>query len=202
MDLATFGGTLGALVFLGLPALYFLVRALQGGLASRRLANFALACGLAALIAPETLFHLSPADYPTLFIAIGITRVVLGITGLILAGLAMSRRSDGGVGSFRLLAAFLLSVLHSVVGAAALLYADIALPNSPQVYSAADGAFQLTLPSRHWQTVQRTDSVASFSHEMPQMQARVRTLSRDQNESDFDALAQLMIERIESFPRI
>jgi hypothetical protein len=201
MDLATLGGTIGALIVLALPALYFIVRALQGGLPSRRLANFGLACGLGAFIMPETLFRLSPADYPLLFVAIGITRVALGLAGLVLVGLAMSRRSDGGVGSFRLLAGSLLSVLHAMIGTAALLYADVAAPGTPQIYSAPDGAFQLTLPSRRWEKVQRADSVVAFAHTLPDMQARVRTLSRDQNESDFDALAQLMIERIDSFPR-
>jgi hypothetical protein len=100
------------------------------------------------------------------------------------------------------LAAAFLSALHAVLGTAALMYADVALPGTPQVYSSPDRAFQLMLPSRHWQPVERADSVAAFAHALPDMQARVRTLARDQSESDFDALAQLMIERIESFPRI
>src|SRR5690242_775352 len=99
MDMATWGINLGAQVLLALPCLYFLARALQGGLPSRRSANLALACGLAVLIMPEKLFSLPAAEYPALFVGIGITRVVLGIAGLVLAGVAISRRSDGGVGS-------------------------------------------------------------------------------------------------------
>lgn len=202
MDLAMLGGIVGAQILLALPALYFLSRALQGGLPSRRMANFALACGLAALIMPEKLFSMSPAEHPALFAGIGITRVALGLAGVVLTAVATSRRSDGGVGPPRLLAATVLSLLHVVVGTAALLYADMALPGPPRTYASPDGAFQLTLPGGSWEEVKEPKSVVAFSNKRPEMFAKVRTVAREQTSSDFDALAQLMIDRIESVPRI
>ena len=202
MDMTTWGTILGVQVLLALPALYFLARALQGGPPSRRSANFALACGLAALIMPEKLLQWSPAEYPALFIALGIGRVVLGVAGLVLAALAMSQRGDGGVGSPRLLAATVMSLLHVVVGTAALLYADTALPGPPRLYASPDGAFRLRLPAGRWEEVPEPKSVVAFSNKQPEMFAKVRTVAREQASSDFDALAQLMIERIDSVPRL
>lgn len=202
MEMAEFAGILGAQIVLAFPTLYFLVRALQGGLRSRRMANFGLACGLMALVMPETLFRLSPAEYPGAFIAIGVARVLLGVAGVLFAALAWSWRSDGGVGLPRLFAATALSLLHVVIGTASLMYADVARPRTPQVYSSPDGAFQLTLPSADWQQTAAPNCVVAFSHDRPAMFAKVRTISREQERSDFDALAQLMIERIDSLPRL
>jgi hypothetical protein len=202
MDIAEVGQKVGAQILLALPALFFLFRGVQKGLPSRKMANFGLACGLAALVMPERLFHWSVVDYPALCIFIGVTRVVLGIAGLLLVGTAFTRRADGGTGPFRLLAATVLSLLHLGVGTASLMYADIARPGSPQVYSSPDGAFQLTLSSSQWRQTREPECVIAFQHDRPGMLVKVRTVTRDQQKSDFDALAQLMIERIESVPRI
>ena len=202
MDITELGIRLGMQVLLAMPACYFLARALQGGLPSRRRANLALACGLAALVMPEKLFPLPLAEYPALFIALGIARVVLGIAGLVLAALAMARRGDGGVGSPRLLAATMVSMLHAMLGIAALLYADTELPGPPRVYASPGGAFELTLPAGRWKEVVAPKCVVAFSNKQPEMFAKVRTVAREQTASDFEALAQLMIERIDSLPRL
>ena len=69
------GGNRGAQILLALPALLLPVsRTLHSGLPSRRMANLALACGLATLLVPEILFQLSPVDNPALFIVLGIAR--------------------------------------------------------------------------------------------------------------------------------
>ena len=202
MDTAELGTKLGLQILLALPAIFFLIRGLPQRKPSRRMANFALACGLAALVMPERLFHWSPLDYPAPCIAIGIARVAFGAGGLVLAGMAVSQRGDGGAGPFRLLAAIVLSGMHATLGTASLMYADIALPGAPQVYSSPDGAFQLTLSSARWSETAEPKCVMAFEHDRPKMLVKVRTVARDQKQSDFDALAQLVIERIESVPRI
>lgn len=202
MDMAELGQKVGVQFLLMLPALFFLVRGLQEKLQSRRMANFALACGLATFVMPERLFGWSPVDYPTLCIGIGVTRVVLGSAGLLLAGIAFSRRGDGATGPFRLLMATVLSVVHLGLGTSALMYADSALPGPPQVYSSPDGAFQLTLSSSRWRETSEPKCVIAFKHDRPQMLVKVRTVKRDKQQDDFETLAQLTIELIESVPRI
>lgn len=201
------GQRLGVQIVLALPALFFLLRGWQAKLPSRRWANFALACGLAALVMPERLFGWSVVDYPVLCIGIGLARVALGIAGLVLAGIAFSRRADDATGPFRLLIAAVLGVVHLGLGVAALMVADDALPGAPQVYAprayaSPDGAFRLTLSSDRWREISAPKSVVAFSHDRPEMFLKVRTVTRDQQQSDFDALKQLMIERIESVPHI
>jgi hypothetical protein len=206
------GQRLGVQILLALPALFFLFRGWQAKLPSRRLATFALACGLAMLVMPERMLGWSAVDYPVLCIGIGLARVVLGIAGLALAGVAFSRRADDGAGPFRLLIAAVLGVVHLGVGVSALMVADGALPGSPQVhapqvyapqvYSSSDGAFRITLSSDRWREIPAPKSVVAFSHDQPEMFLKVRTVTRDQEQSDFDALAQLNVERIESVPRI
>lgn len=192
----------GFQILLVLPALFFLVRASQAKLPSRRLANLALACGLSCLIVPERLLQLSEADYPRLFVSLGVVRLVVGLAGLVLAIAAYSRRSDGGVGSPRLLFATVLSLLPAVLGATSLVSADRTRVGPPQVYAAPDGSFRITLPSSKWQETKVANTVVAFTHTRPQMLVKVRTVSRDKSRNDFDNLAQLMIERIDSVPRL
>src|SRR5438067_328702 len=100
------------LLLLACPALFFLVRALESGPRSRRLANLALFFGLSVFAMHERVFGLSPGSSPEVFLSSGVVRVLLGFAGIGLAVAALMNRRDGGVGLTRPIVAVGFSILH------------------------------------------------------------------------------------------
>jgi hypothetical protein len=198
------GRLVGALLF-ALPAVYFLVRGLLGGPRSRRFANLALFCGLTAFVMPEMALGLSPAEWPGLFLASGVVRVLAALAGLALAVAALVTRRDGGVGVARPLTGAGFSLLHLLAGGGLLLFGALAQPSTPWVYQAPDGAYRLTLPSRRWKESPTTGGghvVAFVSPLVPRMQAAVLTVRRQQTEADFARAAEASRTRVENNPQL
>jgi hypothetical protein len=174
-------GRLIAIAAFACLVLYFLVRALGAGPLSRRLANFALSCGLGGLAVPTTS---SPAPA-----VIGV-HALLGLAALGFAVAALRSRCDGGCGVVRPIIGIVLGVFQLAGAVALLMFSSFTSTSNPWVYQAPDAAYRLTLPSDRWQhtaTKPTPDGSqpAVFVHTAPFMQARVLRVRHQQSEQDF-----------------
>src|SRR5262245_14370416 len=127
------GRFLGALL-IAFPAIIFFWRGLGPGIQSRRLANLALFCGLAAFISPEALMRLSPNKHAGVYVGMGIVRVILAVTGIILSIRALTKRADGGVGVARPVVAILFCVVHLFIGAGSIVLGVFNRDGTPWQY--------------------------------------------------------------------
>jgi hypothetical protein len=177
-------GSLLAALLLAMPAVYFLASAFRAAPRSRRLADLALFCGLAAFALPELALGWSPADQSGILLASGAIRIILGFIGVALAVGAFVLRHDAGVGVVRPLLAFGFSLLHVLMGLGLLLFVNVANPSTPWTYQFADGEFSVTLPSSQWREARDTPGPA-FVCLAPRMQAKVIGIRREQTEADF-----------------
>lgn len=177
------GRLIAALIFAS-PAIYFLDRGLRAGARSRRLADLALFCGLAAFVLPEIALGWSPAERSGIFLASGAARIVIGIAGITLAITALLLRQDGGVGVVRPMLGTGFSLFHVLIGSGLLLFVNFAHPSTPWTYQSPDGAFRLTLPSSQWRQAQNGAGPA-FVCPIPRMHAKVIALKQEQTEADF-----------------
>lgn len=186
-NLPELAGRLFPVLLFACLALYFFVRGLERGPRSRRLANLALFCGLTAFVVPEIALRFSPAGNSGLFLASGVTRLVIGVIGIAIATVALWCRNDGGVSVVRPVVGGGFSLLHVIVGAGFVMFSSYAWASTPWVFQAADGTFRLTLPSRQWRQVAETDpeGVVAFVRPLPRMQARVLAVRQQQTEDDF-----------------
>jgi hypothetical protein len=184
---AYFIGRLLAVLLFASPALYFLRQGLKLGPRSLKLANFALFCGLATFVAPEVALGLTTVGQPDLSLAAGIVRSLLGLIGIVLALLAFSSISDGGVSWARPATAVCFCLIHLMVGAGLLASSwFMSHAGTPWVYESPDGDYRLTMPSQHWKQAPTTEGSAdvAFVRSGPQMQAAVKVM-RQQTQDDF-----------------
>jgi len=194
-----------AVLLTALPATYFLIRGLQGGPRSRRMANLALFCGLTVFVTPETYFGLTPAERPGLFLSSGGLRVLLALAGIACAVAALVARRDGGIGVARPLTGVGFCLFQLFVGAGHMWFSTFAQPSTPWVYRSPDGAYRLTLPSQQWKEspIEEGGPVVAFVRPaVPRMQAAVQMVKRTQTEADFATAAEALHHRVESKPSL
>jgi hypothetical protein len=187
------------------PSLYFFGRGLARGPRSRRLANLALFCGLAALIVPEYIVSLVITDHSArLFLYSGVARALIGLVGILLALGAIFTRRDGGVGLARPILGGAFSLLHLIAGAALLVLGYFTGSSTPWVYQSPDGAFRLTLPSQLWKqspATEKTGVVAFVRPILPRMQAKVLSVKQRQTTLDFERAAEFFRTFVEKDPQ-
>jgi hypothetical protein len=191
-----------AWALLACPAVFFLLRAVGASPLSRRLANAALFCGLAAFCLPELTLGLTPVAEPTLFRAVAVARLGLALAGVSFGTAAfVVRRRDHGTRLARPLFGVLFSLWHGMVSVFYLLlssslYAPPSLvpgdPSSPTstewVYVDPENGWRLTLPSDLWKEVKTPEGKTGFVCPHLNMHAGFFRVEKGTTEADFLAL--------------
>lgn len=188
-------------LLLVLPPVYFLVRALSAESRSRRLANFALLCGLLALTLPEdAICKFAGVSRSPVLLVSGVARVALACTGIVLAVFAFRARGDGGVSGARPIFAGILSALHLLSGVGMLIFGSVGTPGTPWVYQFKDGLWSMTLPSKSWQQVADPSHPGriTFVHPRPYASAIVMEVIPNQSEEDYTRIAADIRKSIEA----
>jgi hypothetical protein len=172
----------------------FLIRAFQTPERSRRFSWLSMAFGCLVLVRPESASGLVPADDRVLFRIIGCARVLVGLIGVVLGGLALrARLTDRGSGVVGPIIGILLSMLHGTVGAYYLVLtsAGFAPPdaNSPTAwtYKIPNTDLEIRLPSDNWKEGKSKNGKTAFAHRLPQMLVVIYEVKTGQNENDYQA---------------
>jgi hypothetical protein len=200
-------GRLVAVVLFGCLAGYFLILGLKGGPRSRRLANFALFCGLTAFVMPEIVLTLMPDFRTRMLFWSGVTRIILGIAGLAFGVAALFVRRDKGVSIARPITGIGFSLLHTAMALGLIVLGQATQPPTPSsqwVYQAPDAAYHLTLPSPEWNEAPPIGGKGeiSFFVTLPRMHCTVLTLMRDQTDQDFFRVADAFRDLLDRNTRI
>ncbi|MEZ6142170.1 MAG: hypothetical protein R3B84_22110 [Zavarzinella sp.] len=192
-------GRLCSVVMFGCIPLIFLVLGLRGRTPTpRRLAYLSLFCGLMVFVVPEIVLKPFPEHHSTVLISSGIARVIMSLTGIVLAGIALATRRSSDMRALPPIAGLIFCVLHLFAGAGMTIMGFIGKNLQPENnsaswdYSSPDGKFEVTLPSRKWEVVNfaNLNNKAGFLHRgFPNMKAVVQSVIENQTEQDFDRIA-------------
>ena len=182
---------IGSTMFV-VPMVYFLLQAFAVPARSARLANFAVACGLGALVVPEVAPTFPDLNRDSLF-ADAVGRLAIGGLGFLVAvvGLVARRQGDGVV---RPVAGILFTLLHLAVAAGMLVQPDWQArlklgkrdPDGSWTYQSPKHGFTLKLPSADWKLAPRQDHVADFVRKDPEMQVMVRLVWPAATQDEFE----------------
>ena len=137
-------------VVMALLPIWFFFKGLGAEKRSLRLANFALACGLCALVPQRQFRPTAEGMNSALIFWAQLGMVLVGVTGLVLAGMALwARRTDGGTGVVRLMIASALSLLMvASSGFVATMSRSVSPENNrPWEWTSAKYDYRLRLPS-------------------------------------------------------
>jgi len=158
------GVRLGQYVWLALLVfliLYFLYRTSHSESRSLRFANLALCCGFAGWL-------LSTGGA-----VLWILGAVSGLSGVVLAVLALKARRDGGAGLVRVILALVLSAF-AVLGSVSYYlipafiegnWVRLEEPDaSAWIYRSKEHGFQMSLPSSRWRAISTSDGKPGFRH--------------------------------------
>jgi hypothetical protein len=180
------------------PAAYFVWAARRAKLRSNRLANLGLCVAIAGGSVSELVAFLVVGR---LFDILATCAVGLGAVGLASAAFYY-RRFDGG-GAVRPIIAVVLGALMCNIALTSIPDVWKTWASSPWTYHAADGSYELTLPSRRWHqdVLASYPSLISFASSTPIiMNATVLSVEHDKTERDFAAATAKGLAHLERAP--